>query len=101
MAQTTALIDALKRVLREQGITYADVAQRLELSLPSVKRLFADRQFTVQRLDQVCELAGIEITDLVRRRQAGKEIHQLEWEQEEELVSDPKLLIVAGSRSEK
>ena len=57
MAQATALIDALKRVLREQGITYADVAQRLELSLPSVKRLFADRQFTVQRLDQVCELA--------------------------------------------
>ena len=97
MAQTTALIDALKRVLREQGITYADVAQRLELSLPSVKRLFADRQFTVQRLDQVCELAGIEITDLVRRMQADKEIHQLEWEQEQELVSDPKLLIVAVS----
>lgn len=97
MAQTTALIDALKLVLREQGITYADVAQRLGLSLPSVKRLFADKQFSVSRLDQVCELAGIEISDLVRRMQAEKEIHQLQWEQEQELVSDPKLLITAVS----
>ncbi len=97
MAQTVALIDALKRVLREQGITYGDVAKRLKLSLPSVKRLFAERQFSVQRLDQVCELAGIEISDLVRRMQADKEIHQLEWEQEQELVSDHKLLIAAVS----
>jgi len=97
MAQTIALIDALKRVLREQGITYTEVAQRLGLSLPSVKRLFAERQFTVQRLDQVCELAGVEFADLVRRMQADKEIHQLSWEQEQELVSDLKLLIVAVS----
>lgn len=97
MAQTTALIDALKRVLREQGITYADVAGQLKLSLPSVKRLFADKQFSLRRLDQVCELAGIEISDLARRVQQDKEISHLEWEQEQQLVSDPKLMIVAVS----
>lgn len=97
MAQTTALIDALKRALKEQGITYGDVARRLELSLPSVKRLFAERQFSVQRLDQVCELAGLEISDLVHRMQAAREIHQLSREQEQELVSDPRLLLVAVS----
>lgn len=97
MAQTTALIDALKRTLREQGITYAAVAQHLELSLPSVKRLFADKQFSLRRLDQVCELAGIEISDLARRVQQEKEISQLTREQEQQLVSDTRLLIVAVS----
>lgn len=97
MAQTTALIDALKHVLREQGITYADVARKLKLSLPSVKRLFADKQFSLRRLDQVCEMAGIEISDLARRVQQEKEISQIDWEYEQELVSDPRLLIVAVS----
>lgn len=97
MAQTTALVDALKQVLREQGITYADVAKKLKLSLPSVKRLFADKQFSLRRLDQVCEMAGIEISDLARRVQQDKEISQIAWEHEEELVSDLKLLIVAVS----
>lgn len=97
MAQTTALVEALKQVLREQGITYADVAKKLKLSLPSVKRLFSDKQFSLRRLDQVCELAGIEISDLARRVQQNKEISQIAWEYEEELVSDPKLLIVAVS----
>jgi len=97
MAQTTALVDALKQVLREQGITYADVAKKLKLSLPSVKRLFSDKQFSLRRLDQVCEMAGIEISDLARRVQQNKEISQIAWEHEEELVSDQKLLIVAVS----
>lgn len=97
MAQTTALVDALKQVLREQGITYADVAKKLKLSLPSVKRLFADKQFSLRRLDQVCEMAGIEISDLARRVQQDKEISQIDREHEEELVSDLKLLIVAVS----
>ena len=97
MAQTTALIDALKQVLREQGMTYQDVATRLKLSLPSVKRLFADKQFSLRRLDQVCEMAGIEISDLARRVQQNKEISQIDRASEEELVSDLKLLIVAVS----
>lgn len=97
MAQTTALVEALKQALREQGITYADVAKKLKLSLPSVKRLFSDKQFSLRRLDQVCEMAGIEISDLARRVQQSKEISQIAWEFEEELVSDPKLLIVAVS----
>ncbi len=97
MAQTTALVDALKRCLREQGITYAQVAARLKLSLPSVKRMFADKQFSLRRLDQVCELAGIEISDLVKRAQQDKEISQIALEFERELVADLKLLIVAVS----
>src|SRR5690554_7972479 len=67
MAQTSAIVSELKRQLRAHGLTYQDVAQALELSEASVKRLFSDRQFSLKRLDQICGLMGMEITDLVRK----------------------------------
>lgn len=97
MAQTSALIDALKQVLKEQSITYSQVAVHLDMSLASVKRLFSEKQFSLKRLDCVCELAGIEITDLARRVEQDRKISQLTLEQEKQLVNDERLLIVAVS----
>lgn len=97
MAQTTALIDALKQVLKEQSITYSQVADHLDMSLASVKRLFSEKQFSLKRLDSVCELAGIEISDLARRVDQQRKISQLTVEQEQQLVEDEKLLIIAVS----
>jgi transcriptional regulator with XRE-family HTH domain len=96
MAQTAALIDALKRVLRAKGVTYAKLAKGLKLSEASVKRIFADRSFTLERLDRICELVGIEISDLAKMvtHDTGTP-ERLSSEQEKELVSDPKLLLVA------
>ncbi|MFO1324020.1 MAG: helix-turn-helix transcriptional regulator [Burkholderiales bacterium] len=96
MAQTVALVDALKNVLKARGITYASLAKKLGLSEASVKRVFATRSFTLERLDRICEVLEIEITDLARM--VLHEPHspaQLTREQEKELVSDPKLLLVA------
>ena len=86
MAQTTAIIDVLKKLLKEQGVTYLQVAQALALSEASVKRLFAERQFSLQRLDRVCALLGLEISDLVRRLEHDLRIDALALEQEQELV---------------
>src|SRR5581483_8489450 len=49
MEQRAALVDALKRALKARGITYAQVAEVMELSEPSVKRMFASGQFTLER----------------------------------------------------
>lgn len=96
MAQTVALVDALKGVLKARGVTYAKLAKGLGLSEASVKRVFASKSFTLKRLDEVCGLIGIEITDLGQMvRAEGESPVQLAWEQEKELVSDPKLLLVA------
>ena len=96
MAQTPALVDALKDVLKARGITYAKVAKGLGISEASVKRVFAARSFTLKRLDEICGLLGIEITDLAQMVRAERESPvQLSWEQEKQLVSDPKLLLVA------
>ncbi len=65
MAQTQQLIDALKRTLKAHGLTYADVAKQLQLSEANIKRLFSKKTFTLERLDQVCQIMELEISDLV------------------------------------
>lgn len=96
MAGSGALVDVLKRELKARGITYAQVARRLNLSEASIKRMFSRRQFTLARLDQVCELAGTEFSDLARvLSQEENLLSRLTHEQEKEIISDRKLLLVA------
>ena len=96
MSQTKTLIETLKMELRKQRITYRQVSEALDLSETSVKRLFADAAFSVRRLEKVCELLHLEISDLVHLMQKNIELTtELNREQEEELVSDIKLLLVA------
>ncbi len=96
MAQSAVLIDALKRELRARSITYARVARHLALSEASVKRIFAQRDFTLERVDRVCELLGMEFSDLARNASAQDAvISQLSYQQEEEFVAQPRLMLMA------
>jgi transcriptional regulator with XRE-family HTH domain len=97
MAQTQQLIDALKRTLKAHGLTYSDVAGHLQLSEANVKRLFSKRSFTLERLDQVCQMMGMEISDLVQEmneRAAATAISGLTLEQEAEIAGNIELLLV-------
>lgn len=90
------LVNALKGLLKAHKLTYRHVAQGLGLSEASIKRLFATGNFTLARLDQICLLMGLEIADLVRMADAeSHRINELTEAQEKELVSDPRLLLVA------
>lgn len=96
MAQTTQLIEALKQALKAHGKTYFDVANYLKLSEASVKRLFSQKSFSLQRLDQVCQMIGIEISDLVQliHESSAGSISGLTLEQEQEIVTDLELLLI-------
>lgn len=98
MAQTTALIKTLKKQLKAQGITYMDVATALELSEASVKRLFSEQTFTLQRLEVISQLAGLELTELFSLlAKEQQRLTQLSREQEQQIASDTELLLVAIS----
>ena len=95
MPQISLLIKTLKKELKAQGKTYLDVAELLELSEASVKRLFAEESFSLQRLEAVCHLIGLEITDLVQKMaNEQRRISQLNEEQEQEIASDLILMLV-------
>lgn len=96
MSQTRPIIDTLKQELRKQGVTYKQVAQGLELSEASVKRLFSEYSFTLSRLGQVCALLNLEIGDLIHQMEKNINLTtHLTMEQEQELVADTKLLLMA------
>ena len=95
MAQSDQLVDALKSALKAQGLTYADVAKSLQLSEASIKRCFSSQGFTLQRLEQICGIAGLEISDLVELASEQKPpFTSLTPEQEEALLQEPKLLLM-------
>lgn len=98
MTQATAVIDTLKHVLKSHGITYAEIARRLRMSEANIKRLFASKRFTLERLEDICHLMQMDIIDLVKIHEESRHrITRLTLEQEQALIRDPKLLFVAVS----
>ncbi|WP_444995881.1 helix-turn-helix domain-containing protein [Aliikangiella sp. IMCC44359] len=96
MAQTSLFLQTLKSCLKEKGFTYADVAAHLKLSEASVKRIFSEENLSLQRLDQICQMLKIEISDLAKlAEQKQHQIQELSEEQENEFIKQPKLLFVA------
>ena len=95
MAQTRELIKTLKSALKAHGKTYADVAVTLNLTEASVKRLFSQHSFSLTRLDRVCHLIDMEITDLVQlMNEQQQRLRQLTIEQEREITRDVTLTLV-------
>jgi transcriptional regulator with XRE-family HTH domain len=95
---TGFVFEGLKAHLKARGMTYADVARALKVSEATIKRVFASRNCSLERLDQLCELVQVELADLARGRpRESRLITRLTEAQEKELMSDPALLLVAVS----
>lgn len=98
MSQTGQLVDVLKKELKAQGKTYQDVADILELSEASVKRLFSDRNFTLDRLEKISHLLNLQMSDLfLKLKQQQQQLSRLSREQEKEIAGDLLLLLVSVS----
>ena len=96
MAHTAALVEALKRELRARKLNYAQVAAHLGMSEASIKRMFSRNEFTLERVDRICEFIGVEFSDVARGVASPEAVvSRLTEEQERELVADPKLMLVA------
>jgi len=96
MAQQAALIETLKRVLKQRGLTYRLLAVELGISEASVKRLFSNKSFSLDRLEQICDIARTNLVDLVKQMDSEtRSLDELSESQEQQLTSDPGLLLVA------
>lgn len=95
MNQTKTLIRNLKLLLKKDGKTYTDVAKVLNLSEASIKRRFSENNFSLSELGKILESIGMDIADLVDfTQQAQRKKTELTIEQEAQLVSDPRLLLI-------
>ncbi len=97
MSSTRDLIAALKAELKLAGITYAELAQHLDLAESSVKRMFAaEGDLPLSRIDAVLQLLKMDFADLARRVADAQPLRrELSEAQEQAVVGDAKLLLMA------
>lgn len=96
MSTTADLVTALKKELKAAGLTYADLAQRLDMAESSVKRMFAKGDMALSRVDEVCRALRMDFAELARKvADAQPLLTELTQEQERAVVADKKLLLVA------
>lgn len=90
------MLDALKRCLKAQGMTYGALSKTINLSESSVKRLFAEGSFTLARLERVCLALNMSVADLSRMAGSAPVTRSqsvtLTLEQERLLARNPPLL---------
>ncbi|MFK7856008.1 MAG: helix-turn-helix domain-containing protein [Granulosicoccus sp.] len=96
MKQTQHLIGVIKQELKTRQISYRDLACLLELSESAVKQMFANSNFSLKRLDRLCEILEMDFLELAQKASVqNTAIEELTIEQEERLISDPVLLLVS------
>lgn len=90
------VFEALRAHLRARGMTYEDLAAALKMSESAVKKIFAKRDCSLSRLDQMCSVIQVDLTDLARGTpRQSKLINELTHDQEQEIVDNVRLFIVA------
>ena len=96
MSTTADLVQALKKELKAAQMTYADLADALGMAESSVKRMLAKGDMPLSRIDAICRALGLDFADLARRVADNQPlIKELTQQQEQAVIADKKLLLMA------
>ena len=96
MSTTADLIRVLKAELKTAGLTYAALAVQLDMAESSVKRMFAQGDMPLSRIDAICRVLRTDFAELARRVAEDTPPRiELTPEQERAVVADRKLLLAA------
>jgi DNA-binding Xre family transcriptional regulator len=96
MSSPELVVQILRSELRAAGMTYKTLAERIDMSESSIKRMFGQKDMALTRLAQICSAAGIAMEDVLRRAADYKvQADTLTLAQEKSLIANPRLLLVA------
>lgn len=96
MSSPEGVLQVLRTELRAAGITYKELAKRIDMSESSVKRMFGQKDMALSRLAQICKAAGVAMDDVLRGAADLKPYaNTLTLTQEKSLMSNPRLLLMA------
>jgi transcriptional regulator with XRE-family HTH domain len=93
MSQIDQFLEALKKALKRKNIVYKDIAQKLNLSESSVKRILSSKSLTLERLEEICKLYDLQLSEIIALTDFEKDTNDFFYtdEQEKELAANPKL----------
>ena len=86
--QSIAVANALKQALHREGVRNRDIAERLGVGIATVKRWLSGQGLTVDRLEDLCELASLTMAELVEQASAPNVSIHLTLRQERELIAE-------------
>jgi DNA-binding Xre family transcriptional regulator len=90
------IFDSIRAHLRAREMTYRDLADALQLSESSIKRIINTEDCTLERLEEICHCLQLDLSDVLGRTpRKRKLLNKLTWKQEEELTQNKELLIMA------
>lgn len=95
MQESQLIIEELKTVLKARGITYLDLAEKLEVSESTIKRTLTSQKITLERLEQICQAAALsvfELTSLIKKPDKETK-HTYTLAQERFLAKNPRYLV--------
>ena len=96
MSETNELFAVIKAQLRFHGLNYKTLAEQLHLSEASIKRIFSQKEVSLSRLEQICACFHMSLSEVYALVGKNKDrILHLSENQEQELVSELELLLVA------
>ncbi len=70
-------LDEIKIALKSKGLKYADLAELLQVSTVTVKRILNQKDIGLERLITLAELADLNVGDLIERAKDSPEPHHL------------------------
>ena len=95
MSRSATIVQSIRAHLRSSGMTYRDLAEALGVSEPTIKRNLGRGEFTLKRLDDICDVLDVSLADLVQgHHSASSEVSRLTEQQERALVRDRRLLLL-------
>jgi transcriptional regulator with XRE-family HTH domain len=93
VAESSLILQAIREQLRSRGLTYRELAGKLGVSEPTVKRDLSRGGFSLTRLDQILAVLDMSLSELLSTERP-QILTRLSAAQEQALVTDPKLLVV-------
>lgn len=64
--QSMEIFSALKMAVKSKGFTYRKIAQALEVSEQTIKRVFQTKDCNLTRLNEICRVIDIDIYELIQ-----------------------------------
>ena len=90
MVESNRIFEVLKEQLKAHSKSYSEVGDRLGITESGVKKALNNRTLTLDKIEMVCELMGMSLTEFLRicDRRVHRRFIDLNDEQEELLGKD-------------